>query len=72
MLIESLYLGTPVAAFKCIPIIERIVKDGINGYLAEKEDVESLSEAIRMSMLLGRIKSDYYGSKLSDFTELFK
>lgn len=72
VLIESLYLGTPVAAFKCIPIIERIVKDGINGYLAEKEDVESLSEAIRMSMLLGRIKSDYYGSKLSDFTELFK
>lgn len=72
VLIESLYMGTPVAAFKCIPIIERIVKDGMNGYLAEKENIDSLAIAIEKSMLLGRIKSEYQGSKLSDFTEMFK
>lgn len=28
VMIEALYLGTPVAAYKCIPVIERIVDEG--------------------------------------------
>ena len=72
VLIEALYLGTPVAAFKCIPIIERIVNDGVDGKLAEKEDVESLSKAMVNAIKLGRITTKYSSAKLEDFINLFK
>lgn len=72
VLIEALYLGTPVAAFKCIPIIERIVNKGIDGYLAEKEDINSLASAMLKAVKLGRIKTSYVGSKIEDFANLFR
>ena len=54
---ESLYIGTPVAAFKCVPIVERMVEDGVNGFLAEKESVTSLAKAMQNALTLGRIKT---------------
>lgn len=72
VLIESLYLGTPAAAFKCIPIIERIVEDGLNGFLAEKEDVASLSDAMLKAVKLGRVETKYKSASIKEFTELFK
>ena len=71
VLIESLYLGTPVAAFKCIPIIERIIEEGKTGYCAEKEDVSSLTQAIINTMQLGRVTSTYNSASIEDFVELF-
>ena len=71
VLIESQFLGTPAAAFKCVPVVERIVVEGRNGYLAQKEDARSLSQAIVSAIELGRIKSSYVGSQLSDFVKLF-
>ena len=71
VLAESLYLRTPVAAFKCIPIIERMVRDGIDGHLAEKEDVTGLSSAIMKAIELGRTNPVYAGSNEQDFVELF-
>lgn len=67
VILESLYLGTPVAAFKCIPIIERIITEGVDGCLAEKENVQSLSEAIIRSFLLGRVKPTFKTNKVEDF-----
>lgn len=67
VMIESLYLGTPVSAFKCIPVIGRIVTDGVDGYLAEKENVESLAEAMIKSSELGRVKSIYKSASMDDF-----
>lgn len=71
VLLESLYLGTPVAAFKCIPIIERIVDDGVNGFLAEKENVSSLAIAMLDSLHLGRVISSYKSASVNDFIDLF-
>lgn len=71
VMIESLYLGTPVAAFKCIPIIERIVTDGVNGCLAEKENVKSLSKAMIAASKIGRVKSVYKSASIEDFHQLF-
>ncbi len=71
VLIESLYLGTPAAAFKCIPVIERIIDDGITGCCAEKESVSSLAKAMKKTLELGVIKSTYKSSSISDFTHLF-
>lgn len=67
VMIESLYLGTPVAAFKCIPVIERIVTNEIDGFLAEKENVKSLALAMIAASKLGRVKSVYKSASISDF-----
>lgn len=71
VMIESLYLRTPVAAFKCIPIIERIVNDGFNGFLAEKENVEDLAKAMLNSLQLGEVVSSYKYATIGDFIKLF-
>lgn len=72
VLIESLYLGTPVAAFKCIPIIERIIDEGKTGFCAEKDNVLSLAECMLKAANLGKIQSTYKSSSITDFTELFE
>lgn len=72
VLIESLYLGTPAAAFKCIPIIERIIDDGVTGYCAEKDDISSLAHAMIKTLNLGTIKSSYTSASIDDFTRLFE
>ena len=71
VLIESLYLGTPVAAFKCIPIIERIVTDGKNGFLAPKEDWKALAEAMDKCLKLNNVDFDYRGASDEEFVRLF-
>ena len=71
VLIESLYLGTPAAAFKCIPVIERIIEHGISGFCAEKENVASLAEAMAKTLDLGKINSTYKSSSIDEFTNLF-
>jgi glycosyltransferase involved in cell wall biosynthesis len=70
VLLEALYLGTPVAAFKCVPVIERIVDDGSNGFLAEKEDVNSLCNAMQKAITRGRVKNAYHSSAISDFARI--
>lgn len=72
VLIEALYLGTPVAAYKCIPIIERIVKENVDGFLAEKEDVDSLAQAMLKACKLGRIVPSYKPSEINDFHRIFE
>lgn len=72
VMIESLYLGTPVAAFKCIPIIERIISDGVDGCLAEKDNISSLANAMLKASRLGRVKTNYKSAQISDFHAIFK
>ena len=72
VLIEALYLGTPSAATSCIPIISRIVDEGVTGYLAETENPKSLAEAMLKASKLGRIESTYKSATIKDFTSLFE
>ena len=72
VLVESLYLKTPVAAFKCIPIIERMVREGVDGYLAEKENIDSLTTAISNALKMGRISPIYLGATKEEFVKLFR
>lgn len=71
VLIEALYLGTPVASFKCIPIIERIVDDGVNGFLALSNDVGALKKAMEKALDLHRVEFHYYGASDEDVNLLF-
>lgn len=71
VLIESQYLGIPAAAFKCIPIIERIVAENVNGFLAVKDDVRSLSNAMLQACELKTIKSTYQGTSIDEIRSIF-
>ena len=71
VMIEALYLGTPVAAFKCIPVIERIVSEGRTGYLASKENVKELAAAMEKTVTLGRIETTYNANSEEKFRKIF-
>jgi len=46
VVLECQYLGKPVVATRCIPVIERLIDNGRNGFVVDVEDVGGLSEAI--------------------------
>lgn len=71
VLIESQFLGTPAAAFKCIPIIERIVKERVNGFLAEKENYIELAEAMCNAVLLYNTPYTYEETSPRDIQQIF-
>ena len=71
VLIEALYIGTPVAACTCIPVIERIVNEGKTGYLAKPEDAEELADAMMKACKLGRVKSTYKASSIESLLQYF-
>jgi glycosyltransferase involved in cell wall biosynthesis len=71
VLIESQYLGVPAAAFKCIPIIDRIICDGINGCLAEPENVDDLADAMLSASKLHHITMTYKPGEKEEFLQIF-
>lgn len=71
VLLESLYLHTPVATTMCIPIISRIVEVGVNGYLAETEHPDALADAMKKAIRLGKVASGYEPTSIADFQKLF-
>lgn len=70
-LIEAQFIGTSCAAVRCIPIIERIIKDGYNGYLAESQNSQSLSEAMLKALSLDNVKMTYNPASSEDFIKIF-
>lgn len=71
-LIEALYLGTPAAATTCIPIVKRIIQEGMTGYLAPVGDADRLADAMIKALQLGRIKTTYQPEDLDQFRKLFE
>ena len=70
-LIEVQYLGCPAVATTCIPIISRIVTNGVTGYLVPSEDYEAMAESMLKAPALGRIKMEYKSANKEDFIKLF-
>lgn len=60
VLLESLYLHTPVAATKCIPIINRLVDEGKNGFCAEIENPSSLALAINNCLKIKFVEKERF------------
>ena len=71
-LIDAMYLGKPVVATTCIPVVSRIVKDGYNGILVAPEDVEAMANAMQKALRLSHFKMTYIGASKDAFIELFK
>ena len=73
VLIEATYLHKQSIAYTCIPIIEEIVQDGVNGFLVEPENVDKLAEAmIKIQLLDLNVASKYQPSNDKDFNRLFE
>ena len=58
-LIEAMYQCKPVVATRCLPIIDRMVVDGKNGYRVEVGDVNAMADAMLKSLELKNIKFTY-------------
>lgn len=71
-LIEAMYIGKPVVATKCIPIIERIVKNGYNGYLVNSEDFDAMAEMMEKALLLKNFSMTYSPTSSETYIKLFE
>ena len=70
-LLEAMYLGTPVVSTKCIPIIERIVNDGYNGFLTDVNDTASMAEAMYRACHLKKVEMTFTSASKQSFINLF-
>lgn len=70
-LIDAMYLGKPVVATRCIPVIDRIVQDGYNGFVVPSEDVETMAMAMKNAVGLKDFKMTYTPAKKEEFIKLF-
>ena len=66
-----MYLGKPVVATKCIPVIERIVQHGYNGILVDTENIEQLAEGMIEALSLKDFKMTYQPATKQDIVPLF-
>lgn len=49
VLLECLYLRKTVIATRCVPIVEKLVKDGKNGFLVDNEDFNGMAKCILLA-----------------------
>jgi len=71
-LLENYFLNTPLVAAKCVPVIEQLVIEGVNGFLCEVEDELCLADKILQCVDLKRehIKNiEYINSSLEAIFE---
>lgn len=72
VLIEATYLHKQAIAYSCIPIIEEIIQDGINGILVEPENVEKLADAmVTIQTLNLNVQSKYHPAEDKEFNSIF-
>lgn len=71
VIVESLYLGTPVVATNSVPVINRLVNNGVDGYVVDVDDSTNLAKSMVLAVQLGRIQSSYTSATKEDFQEQF-
>lgn len=71
-LIEATYLGKPAVSTKCLPIITRIINEGINGYTCERENPQDMANAMEKALKMTVVKQPYYSASPEDFVNLFE
>lgn len=71
-LVEAQHIGRPCVATECIPMIRRIIKNGLNGYTVLSEDYKAMAEAMRKAYKLGDIMMTYQPATVKDFIRLFE
>ena len=59
VLLEAMCFNKPVAATTCVPIIEKLIQEGENGYYCPTENVEALAECMMKATQLHNISNQY-------------
>lgn len=70
-LVEAMYLGKPVVATRCLPIIDRMVEDGVNGYKVEVGDYDNMAVAMESAPELKNVQMTYQPSSTEQIIDLF-
>ena len=70
-LLEAMYIGVPVVATKCIPIIERIVKNNYNGILIEPNDINTMANAMKRAYCLQNFRMTYTAASQQNIINIF-
>lgn len=71
-LLEAMYIGIPVVSTTCIPIISRIVEEGVNGYTVPVEDPNAMAIAMINALSLKNCHLNYDPASRSEYLSLFK
>jgi len=71
VLLEALWLHVPCVATNCVPVIERIVNDGENGYVVPSEDYKALARGMIDAIQLKSVHNSFKTSTPQDFSNLF-
>jgi len=73
VLLEAIYLKKPVVATKCIPFIEQVISDGLNGFTIDIENeiqmAEGMLKAIKMQV---KETNNYNPATIADLLEIFQ
>jgi glycosyltransferase involved in cell wall biosynthesis len=70
VVLECQYLGKPIVATRCIPVIERLIDDGKNGFVVDVEDIDGLANAIlNFKQLKGE---QVFRDSISEFQKIFE
>lgn len=71
-LLEALYLKTPVVATVSVPIIGRIVENGVNGYTVPVDDASAMASAMAKAVnIQSKGLSLYQSASAEQFRQLF-
>lgn len=72
VVLEAMYCGVPVVCTDCVPIVNRIVDNGHNGYVTPVGDIDALANAICKALELKNFHMTFEPSTISAFTVLFE
>lgn len=59
VLLEAMCFDKPVAATRCVPVVDQIVRQGVNGYTCPTDDPEALAASMAQAATLSGIHNTY-------------
>ena len=71
VLLEAMYLRCPVVASVCIPVIDRMVQQGYNGYKVQPESPAEMAAAMEEALHLHDFHMTFPLATPADFVRLF-
>lgn len=71
-MLEAMYLNKPCVSTLCIPIIDRMIKDGYNGYKVPNEDYMAMAEAMNKAVELKDFEMIYKSADDKEFIKIFE
>lgn len=73
VLLEAMYLKKPIVATKCIPFIEQVIEDGINGFKVDVDNEIQMADAMIKAVDMDVKESNKYTpATVNEICEIFK